>query len=129
MVEADELCDRVAIINQGVVLACDKPSRLKRDLQKQVIFNMEVSPVKDPSHMSFEGLPGVSKVSHSSMDGHSKLDLILETDDALSGVVNTLTKNDIHILNLQKREPTLEDVFVDLVGKSMEEVERGETVG
>ena len=38
MVEADEMCDRVAIINQGKVLACDTPAHLKQALQSQVIF-------------------------------------------------------------------------------------------
>jgi len=42
----------------------------------------------------------------------------------LASVVSTLTANDIRILNLEKSEPTLEDVFVHLVGQSMEEVER-----
>src|SRR5512135_2010186 len=36
MVEADELCDRVAIINQGRVLACDSPATLKQQLQRDV---------------------------------------------------------------------------------------------
>ncbi len=49
------------------------------------------------------------------------LELILAEDDVLGPVVNTLTAASIRILNLQKREPTLEDVFVDLVGRSMEE--------
>ena len=44
MVEADELCDRVAIINQGRVLACDTPANLKRNLQQDAIFHLEVSP-------------------------------------------------------------------------------------
>jgi ABC-2 type transport system ATP-binding protein len=123
MVEADDLCDRVAIINQGKVLACDKPSRLKRRLQKDAIFCMEVSPLDGLGTGIFENLPGVRKVSHTPQDGFSELDLILETDDALTGVVTALTHNDKHILNLQKREPTLEDVFVDLVGHSMEEAE------
>ena len=126
MVEADELCDRVAIINQGVVLACDRPSRLKRSLQKQVIFNIEVSPINGETSMSLSNLPGVQKLNHKEFDGYSELDMVLETDDALAGVVNALTTNDIHIQNLQKREPTLEDVFVELVGQRMEEVERGE---
>jgi ABC-2 type transport system ATP-binding protein len=52
--------------------------------------------------------------------------MILEEDDALGHVLNFLTGKDIHILNLQKREPTLEDVFVDLVGRSMSEVESAE---
>jgi ABC-2 type transport system ATP-binding protein len=37
MVEADELCDRVAIINQGRVLACDSPTNLKHQLQQEAI--------------------------------------------------------------------------------------------
>jgi ABC-2 type transport system ATP-binding protein len=126
MVEADELCDRVAIINQGKVLACDRPARLKRALQRQVIFNMEVSPLKDAGLPAFESLPGVRTISHCLKDGYSELDVILETDDAISGVINELVANDIHILNLQKREPTLEDVFVELVGQRMEEVEQKE---
>ncbi len=43
MVEADELCDRVAIINQGRVLACDTPTNLKHSLQREPIFRLEVS--------------------------------------------------------------------------------------
>ena len=76
----------------------------------------------------FEALPGVCKVVHRPQDGFEALDFILEEEQALAGVVNTLTSANIRLLNLQKNEPTLEDVFVDLVGQSMEEVEqKGET--
>jgi hypothetical protein len=44
----------------------------------------------------------------------------------LSRVVSAMTDENLHILNLQKHECTLEDVFVDLVGRSMEEVERSQ---
>ncbi|MFN2303325.1 MAG: DUF4162 domain-containing protein, partial [Anaerolineales bacterium] len=84
---------------------------------------MEVDPLNGVSADDFKVLPGVRKVTHTPQDGFSQLDLILEADDALSNIVVTLTSKDIRILNLQKREPTLEDVFVDLVGRSMEEVE------
>lgn len=43
MVEADELCDRVAIINAGRVLACDTPSALKRRLQQDPIVHVETT--------------------------------------------------------------------------------------
>lgn len=125
MVEADELCDRVAIINGGQVLACDTPANLKHQLQSDVIYRMEVSPLNGLKSETFEQLNGVRKVTHEARDGSSVLELILAEDDALGSVVNTLTSKDIHILNLQKREPTLEDVFVNLVGKSMMEVESG----
>ena len=123
MVEADELCDRVAIINKGRVLACDTPDNLKKRLQQDVIFKMELSPLNGLNADSFEALPGVRKAIHVPKDGSAKLDLILEKDDALGGVINMMTSKDIHILNLKKREPTLEDVFVDLVGHSMQEAE------
>jgi ABC-2 type transport system ATP-binding protein len=125
MVEADELCDRVAIINQGQVLACDTPAQLKRNLQSEAIFRVEISPLNGLKTDAFEKLNGVKKVTHEAFDGYSILELSLAEDDALGTVVNTLTSNDIHILNLQKREATLEDVFVNLVGKRMNEVESG----
>jgi ABC-2 type transport system ATP-binding protein len=123
MVEADELCDRVAIINQGRVLACDTPTNLKHRLQREAIFRLEVSPLNGTHVESFEALAGVRKVVHQPGDGHAILEFILEEEDVLGAVVNTMTNSDIHILNLEKRAPTLEDVFVDLVGKSMQEVE------
>jgi len=126
MVEADELCDRVAIINQGRVLACDKPSVLKQRLQRDAIFEIETSPLNGLSAEALESLPEVRKASLSETDSGAKLDLILVEEAALAGVINILTQKNIRILKFSKREPTLEDVFVDLVGRSMEEVE---TVG
>ena len=124
MVEADELCDRVAIINQGRVLACDSPANLKRNLQQDAIFHLELSPFNGRLNATlFEALPGVINVTHSPQDGYESLDLILEEEQALAGVVNTLNSANIRLLNLKKNEPTLEDVFVQLVGQSMEEVE------
>lgn len=125
MVEADELCDRVAIINQGKVLACDTPANLKHTLQRDAIFRLEVSPMNGLGMDVFETMPGVKKVVHQAKDGGSLLEFILEEEPVLGSVVTALTSENIRILNLQKREPTLEDVFVDLVGRSMEEVERG----
>jgi ABC-2 type transport system ATP-binding protein len=125
MVEADELCDRVAIINQGRVLACDSPANLKRNLQRDVIYHLELSPFNGILNAGiFETLPGVYNVSHFPEDGHETLDIILEEEQALAGVINTLNSTNIRILNLKKNEPTLEDVFVRLVGQRMEQIEQ-----
>jgi ABC-2 type transport system ATP-binding protein len=125
MVEADELCDRVAIINQGRVLACDSPANLKRNLQRDVIYHLELSPFNGILNAGiFETLPGVYNVSHFLEDGHETLDIILEEEHALAGVINTLNSTNIRILNLKKNEPTLEDVFVRLVGQRMEQIEQ-----
>lgn len=126
MVEADELCDRVAIINEGRVLACDTPAHLKHSLQKDAIFRLEVSPLNGDGFQSLESLPGVKQLIHQQQDDCTVLELILTEEPVVGSVVNDLTMKNVQILNLQKREPTLEDVFVNLVGSSMSEVERGE---
>jgi ABC-2 type transport system ATP-binding protein len=125
MVEADELCDRVAIINLGRVLACDTPANLKRQLQQEAIFHLEVSPFNGSLDAAkFEALPGVCNFVRHPQEGFEALDLILDEEQALAGVINTLNSANIRLLNLQKNEPSLEDVFVKLVGQSMEEVEQ-----
>ena len=112
MVEADELCDRVAIINQGRVLACDTPANLKHKLQKEAIFRLQVSPLNGLGIEAFQSLPGVNQVTHSPQDGAALLQFILAEEQVLAAVVSTLAAKDVRILNLQKSEPTLEDVFV-----------------
>lgn len=123
MVEADELCDRVAIINQGRVLACDKPSILKHRLQQDAIFQLEVSPLNGLGVEALQALPGVKKVTRHDFDGGARLEFILAEEPVVGMVVSTLTEKNVRILNFQKREPTLEDVFVELVGRSMAEEE------
>jgi ABC-2 type transport system ATP-binding protein len=125
MAEADDLCDRVAIINDGRVLACDSPANLKKRLQREAIFHLDVSPL-DGAFADCQALPGVRKLVHTAGDEKSELEIILDSDEAISGVINTLTMRHARILNLQKREPTLEDVFVDLVGMSFGEAEKHE---
>jgi len=125
MVEADELCDRVAIINGGKVLACDTPDRLKHDLQADAIFRLEVSQLDGMGEGKLESYPGVKQLVQREEDDHAVLEFVLAEEQVLGGVISELSAADIQILNFQKREPTLEDVFVNLVGSSMAEIERG----
>jgi ABC-2 type transport system ATP-binding protein len=127
MAEADELCDRVAIINKGQVLACDTPENLKRRLQKDVLFELATSPLNGLPLSALEKLDGVKKATLREGDGRAEIKFMLKEESALAGVINTLTSANVKIQNLTKHEPTLEDVFVDLVGRSMEDEEHVET--
>jgi ABC-2 type transport system ATP-binding protein len=130
MLEADELCDRVAIINRGRVLACDTPSKLKQRLQREAIFRLETAPLDAAGTGFFAAIPGVRNVAHSAEDGHSKIDLILQEEQVLGAVLAAMEARGIALRSLNKHQPTLEDVFVDLVGRSMAEVEvSGEPAG
>ncbi len=120
MVEADELCDRVAIIDKGRVLACDKPAALKRQLQRESVFQLRVS----GNHLSpddIQRVPGVSKVTALTLDGATDLTLILKQDSVIAPVISKLSSEGLSIQSLNKHEPTLEDVFVALVGRGLHE--------
>jgi ABC-2 type transport system ATP-binding protein len=121
MAEADELCDRMAIIDQGKVLACDTPENLKHRLQRNSIFNLKVSPLgKRPNKGEMlEAVGGVQQVDVKDVNGHVELDLILESEEALSGVLTHISHRGSSLIALEKRAPTLEDVFIDLVGRSL----------
>lgn len=120
MYEADELCDRVAIIDRGKVLACDTPAALKRGLQGEVVFRLKVDGEGDLGAL-LGGIGGVQRFTQSARDGHTELDLILEDENALVPVLSAIQGMGARLLSLEKREPTLEDVFIRLVGRSLAE--------
>jgi ABC-2 type transport system ATP-binding protein len=120
MAEADELCDRVAIIDQGRILACDTPFNLKHTLQRDAIFRLHVTYLPDAAEQVCD-ITGVRKCIHRHVEEHTELDLILDAEDVLASVISSLSENQARLLSLEKREPTLEDVFVTLVGRGLDE--------
>ena len=124
MAEADELCDRVAIINRGRVLACDTPAALKQQIQRDALFEIAVTSRNGLSISALEKLPGVRQVGFQEAGEVDVLNFILEEEAALGGVINKLNESRVKIERLDKHAPTLEDVFVKLVGRSMDEVEK-----
>jgi len=124
MYEADELCDRVAIIDQGKVLACDRPATLKRGLQEQAVFRLKVAGPLDPSGL-LGGIVGVHRFAHAAHDGYMQLDLILADENVLLPVLSGIQGAGGKLVSLEKREPTLEDVFIRLVGHGLGERDGG----
>jgi ABC-2 type transport system ATP-binding protein len=122
MAEADELCDQLAIVDRGKVLACDTPENLKHRLQQDAIFNLKISPLgpKPNRDSMLENIPGVRQVTVGEQNSHTELNLILAQEDVLTGVLSHLTGRGSSLISLEKREPTLEDVFTDLVGRRLD---------
>ncbi len=123
MAEADELCDRLAIIDKGKVLVCDTPENLKRSLQTDAIFNLKIAPLgpRPKNGNMIESVPGVRSVNAADVNGHTELNLTLQGEDALPNVLAHLTERGSSLLALEKREPSLEDVFMKLVGRRLDE--------
>ncbi|MCX6098788.1 MAG: ABC transporter ATP-binding protein [Candidatus Bipolaricaulota bacterium] len=123
MHEADELCGRVAIIDKGRILACDTPAVLKRGLQSEAIFRLRIADLAD-AHAAVAGRADVSRFAQTARDEHIEVDLILSNDGALTGVLSSLQAAGGRLLSLEKREPTLEDVFLHVVGHGFEDAQR-----
>ena len=122
MAEADELCDRLAIIDRGKVLACDTPQNLKRRVQKYPIFELSLAPGSD-GVAGLNRLPGVHQATRSETPNTLDLKVALEEESAVGAVVQTVVQSGGKILTLKKVEPTLEDVFIELVGHGLLEGE------
>jgi ABC-2 type transport system ATP-binding protein len=131
MAEADELCDRIAIVDRGRVLAIGSPAELRRLVHRESIFRLEVDHL-DGGPAVLTRLPGVVAATLAAQDGAEEaaagaagqrlaINLVLADDAALGGVVGALGELGSRIVALRKAEPTLEDVFVELVGRGFEE--------
>ncbi len=124
MQEADELCDRIAIVDHGRILALGTPDELKRRVQQESVFRLELDRL-DGGVAALRKLPGVlgaALAAGDQPDGRDdrqtvEVNLSLVDDAALGGVVGALGGLGAHILALRKSEPSLEDVFVELVGR------------
>jgi ABC-2 type transport system ATP-binding protein len=136
MAEVDELCERIAIVDRGRVLAIGSPAELKKRVQRESIFRLELDRLEGGT-AALTRLPGVVSAATAASDGANghgdrqtvAVNLVLHEDAALGGVVSALGGLGAHILALRKSEPTLEDVFVELVGRGFDESdqERDET--
>jgi ABC-2 type transport system ATP-binding protein len=128
MAEADELCERIAIVDHGKILAIGSPPELKKRVQRESIFRLELDRLQGGA-AALAALPGVVSAANAAGDGGPvdrqtvAVNLVLMDDAALGGVVGALAGMGSHILALQKSEPSLEDVFVELVGRGFGEEE------
>ena len=120
MAEADELCDRLAIIDHGKVLACDTPANLKRRVQQYPIFELSLSPGAN-GVVEVAKLPGVHQATRAETPNTVELKVSLSEESAIGGVVQRVVGDGGKILTLKKVEPTLEDVFIELCGHGLEE--------
>ncbi|OGO57575.1 MAG: hypothetical protein A2V85_10360 [Chloroflexi bacterium RBG_16_72_14] len=120
MAEADELCERIAIVDRGRILAIGSPEELKRRIQRESIFRLELDHL-DGGAARLARLPGVvSAALAADSDAEAQrvvVNLVLVEDAALGAVVTALGGLGSQILALRKSEPTLEDVFIELVGR------------
>ncbi|MDI6818256.1 MAG: ABC transporter ATP-binding protein [Methanothermobacter thermautotrophicus] len=106
MEEAEYLCDRVAIINQGRILDIGTPDELKSKVRGDLVLEVKVRDISSVGEGDLMMIPGVKSVE---VDG-STLRVSLENRGAISGVIMKLGAN---VSGVNTREATLNDVFIE----------------
>jgi ABC-2 type transport system ATP-binding protein len=114
MFEADALCDRIAVINRGEIVAHGTPAELKRDVAEGAVVEVEVFGVPDGTVERVRDLNGVTSVSIEAREQTQMLIVQTQPDVELTqSILGTL--DGASVGRISRREPTLEDAYVTLV--------------
>jgi ABC-2 type transport system ATP-binding protein len=119
MEEAQVLCDRVAIIDDGRIQALDTPLGLVHELP--AAYRIAFSARGDVDEDALRALPGVSEVTPVLLGGYSYELAVSRARDTLPAFVEWSTTNGMEVEDVQVVPATLEDVFLTLTGHSLRE--------
>ena len=141
MEEADRLCDRIAIMDEGRILALDTPDGLKRLIPGGTMLELRLrvpevvgawrAPEDGPIDTQNErfratlgSLPGVTKVEQLALEGQSETLAfrLYGNSDAgtlLANAAQTVIQEQGELLDLRFTRPSLEDVFIYLTGRNL----------
>lgn len=114
MDEADYLCDRIAIIDYGRIIALDTTENLKGLVAGDVITVESSDTEKLLEVLKDEEWTGEAKV----LEGVLKLN-VRHGEAQIPKIVETANKNGITVDSVGLRKPTLEDIFIHLTGRSI----------
>jgi ABC-2 type transport system ATP-binding protein len=105
-----ENCDRIALISDGLIVACDTPENLKRDRMRGILYEIETS----NTMRALEILridPDLHEVALYGIFLH----VVAENGSVVEMIKKRLSDNHIEVKRIEKVTPMLEDVFVSLV--------------
>jgi ABC-2 type transport system ATP-binding protein len=115
--EADVLCDRIMVIDNGKIIAVGSPDELKRRISGDVV-TLNVSGDPEVAKKVLAGQPGVREIT---MDGRALRLAVEQGEEALPGMLRALDDDGIRMESIQLARPTLDDVFLTLTGRSLRE--------
>ena len=119
MEEADALCDRVAIMDHGKILALDTPEALKRSIGADTIVTVKAD--ADPDALAARLSQELSEVTHTRpVDGGVELH-VRGAERLVPRLVAAAESGGFDVIDLSVAEPSLETVFISLTGKELRE--------
>ncbi|NIS79194.1 MAG: ATP-binding cassette domain-containing protein [Anaerolineales bacterium] len=117
MFEADALCERIAVIDHGLIVALDTPEVLKNHVSDLSVIEVEVFGLPEQILDQIRSLPIIDAVS---VEDHDQKQILLAHSPLGSEAVPQLlaSLDGVRVGKVVVREPTLEDAYVRLVGGS-----------
>ena len=118
--EADKLCDRVAIIDGGTIVAEGTPARLKADLGHDVVsVELNGADLND-TEAALAGLPGLERIVAAA---HSLALYLEDGAGSIAEIVRRLERAQVRVGAISVARPSLDDVFLRATGRRLEEDE------
>jgi ABC-2 type transport system ATP-binding protein len=124
MEEADQLADRIGIIDVGRIIALDTPTRLKASIHQSDVLHLEVENFDPALTAALGRLPTVERIGQPSYEREGTGLLAVQTTDSrnlLPLVIDAVATRAGRIRHLEVGQPSLEDVFIALTGKQLRE--------
>jgi ABC-2 type transport system ATP-binding protein len=112
MEEAEALCDRVAILERGELVACDSPARLIKNLQANTVLKATI----ELPLAQVQTLPGVQSARYTGPNLEVETQQPQATLNALYGLATQAGKT---VADVALRQPNLEDVYLRLTGRTI----------
>ena len=115
--EADQLCDRLAIIDEGLIVAEGTPEELKSKLGRDVVSIVLDGADAAATHKALGRLPGLERV----VEERDRIDLYVDNGAAaIPEVVRRLDRAKLRVGAISVARPTLDDVFLQATGRRIE---------
>jgi len=117
MDEAEQVCDRVAIMDRGKSIAFGTPRELTASIGAEHIVEFSAGSAEKPLEIeALRGVPGVRLIT--SENGNVRIQ-VEELHHTIPVLLDTLRKQGVSLTALRTHSPTLEDVFVSLTGRRL----------
>jgi ABC-2 type transport system ATP-binding protein len=114
MFEADELCNRVAVIRNGEIKALGTPSSLKKYVMDASVVEVEGFGITEKEVARFKEIPEILSVSADLAENKQILKIQTSKGSEIISEVQEILKNS-RIYDIKIKEPTLEDAYLRLV--------------